>query len=229
MRTAIATVCISGTLEDKLVAAAAAGFDGVEIFEPDFVASSVVGGRGARPVRRTGAVHRPVPTRSATSTACTGGDPAGQSASRGTQVRRDGAVGHRPHPGLLLRRTRRVGRRRPIAEQLHQLASRGRRPGLAGVVRGTGLGPLREHLRAVVGDRPGRRSPGARTVRRQLPHPVPRFGPGRHRADPGREALLPATRRRPVHGHGRAAVEPALPGCSPARAPSTCPRSSATC
>src|SRR6185369_16027296 len=38
-RTAVATVCLSGTLDDKLVAAAAAGFDGVEIFEPDFVAS----------------------------------------------------------------------------------------------------------------------------------------------------------------------------------------------
>ena len=38
-RTALATVCISGTLEDKLAAAAAAGFDGVEIFEPDLVAS----------------------------------------------------------------------------------------------------------------------------------------------------------------------------------------------
>jgi 4-hydroxyphenylpyruvate dioxygenase len=38
-RTAIATVCLSGTLEDKLAAAAAAGFDGVEIFEPDLVAS----------------------------------------------------------------------------------------------------------------------------------------------------------------------------------------------
>jgi len=40
LRTALATVCISGALEDKLAAAAAAGFDGVEIFEPDFVASS---------------------------------------------------------------------------------------------------------------------------------------------------------------------------------------------
>lgn len=40
LRTAIATVCISGTLEDKLTAAAAAGFDGVEIFEPDFVMSA---------------------------------------------------------------------------------------------------------------------------------------------------------------------------------------------
>jgi 4-hydroxyphenylpyruvate dioxygenase len=37
--TAVATVCLSGTLEDKLVAAASAGFDGVEIFEPDFIAS----------------------------------------------------------------------------------------------------------------------------------------------------------------------------------------------
>ncbi|SNR36387.1 4-hydroxyphenylpyruvate dioxygenase [Haloechinothrix alba] len=39
MRTSIATVCLSGTLEDKLEAAAAAGFDGVEIFENDLIAS----------------------------------------------------------------------------------------------------------------------------------------------------------------------------------------------
>jgi 4-hydroxyphenylpyruvate dioxygenase len=36
-RTAIATVCLSGTLEEKLPAAAEAGFHGVEIFEPDLV------------------------------------------------------------------------------------------------------------------------------------------------------------------------------------------------
>ncbi|MFC7494426.1 MULTISPECIES: bifunctional sugar phosphate isomerase/epimerase/4-hydroxyphenylpyruvate dioxygenase family protein [unclassified Nocardioides] len=39
MRTSIATVCLSGTLTEKLHAAAEAGFDGVEIFEPDLVAS----------------------------------------------------------------------------------------------------------------------------------------------------------------------------------------------
>ncbi|MGM1058263.1 bifunctional sugar phosphate isomerase/epimerase/4-hydroxyphenylpyruvate dioxygenase family protein [Saccharothrix sp. Mg75] len=39
-RTAIATVCLSGTLEEKLDAAAAAGFDGVELFENDLVASA---------------------------------------------------------------------------------------------------------------------------------------------------------------------------------------------
>jgi 4-hydroxyphenylpyruvate dioxygenase len=38
-RRAIATVCLSGTLEDKLAAAAGAGFDGIELFEPDLLAS----------------------------------------------------------------------------------------------------------------------------------------------------------------------------------------------
>ncbi|PWC04697.1 bifunctional sugar phosphate isomerase/epimerase/4-hydroxyphenylpyruvate dioxygenase family protein [Mycetocola zhujimingii] len=39
MRTSIATVCLSGTLDQKLAAASEAGFDGVEIFEPDLIAS----------------------------------------------------------------------------------------------------------------------------------------------------------------------------------------------
>lgn len=37
MRRAIATVCLSGTIEEKLEAAAEAGFDAVELFEPDFL------------------------------------------------------------------------------------------------------------------------------------------------------------------------------------------------
>jgi 4-hydroxyphenylpyruvate dioxygenase len=39
MRTAIATVSLSGSLTEKLAACAAAGFDGVELFEPDLIAS----------------------------------------------------------------------------------------------------------------------------------------------------------------------------------------------
>ncbi|MCG2621062.1 sugar phosphate isomerase/epimerase and 4-hydroxyphenylpyruvate domain-containing protein [Arthrobacter sp. I2-34] len=39
MRTSIATVCLSGTLEEKLHACAQAGFDGVEIFEQDLLVS----------------------------------------------------------------------------------------------------------------------------------------------------------------------------------------------
>lgn len=41
MKTSIATVSISGTLRDKLEAIAAAGFDGIEIFEQDFIASDL--------------------------------------------------------------------------------------------------------------------------------------------------------------------------------------------
>jgi 4-hydroxyphenylpyruvate dioxygenase len=37
LRRSIATVCLSGTLDDKLTAAAAAGFDGIELFENDLV------------------------------------------------------------------------------------------------------------------------------------------------------------------------------------------------
>jgi 4-hydroxyphenylpyruvate dioxygenase len=39
MKTSIATVSISGSLTEKLHACAAAGFDGVEVFEPDVIAS----------------------------------------------------------------------------------------------------------------------------------------------------------------------------------------------
>ena len=38
MKTGIATVSISGNLEEKIDAIAAAGFDGIEIFEQDFIA-----------------------------------------------------------------------------------------------------------------------------------------------------------------------------------------------
>lgn len=41
MLTSIATVSLSGTFRDRLEAAAAAGFDGVEIFEQDFLASDL--------------------------------------------------------------------------------------------------------------------------------------------------------------------------------------------
>lgn len=39
VKTSIATVCLAGSLEEKMRAAAQAGFDGIEVFEPDLVAS----------------------------------------------------------------------------------------------------------------------------------------------------------------------------------------------
>ncbi|MCW2771462.1 MAG: 4-hydroxyphenylpyruvate dioxygenase [Aeromicrobium sp.] len=41
MRRSVATVCLSGSLAEKMHAAAAAGFDGIEVFEPDLVASEL--------------------------------------------------------------------------------------------------------------------------------------------------------------------------------------------
>lgn len=41
MRRSIATVCLSGSLEDKLAACADAGFDGIELFEQDLVVSDL--------------------------------------------------------------------------------------------------------------------------------------------------------------------------------------------
>lgn len=53
MKTCIATVSISGTLSEKLAAIAAAGFDGIEIFEQDFLAEDIA----PREVARMAADH----------------------------------------------------------------------------------------------------------------------------------------------------------------------------
>lgn len=54
MKTSIATVSVSGTFRDKLAAIAAAGFDGVEIFEQDFLASDHTPAEVGRMVRDHG-------------------------------------------------------------------------------------------------------------------------------------------------------------------------------
>ena len=54
MRTAIATVSISGDFQEKLAAIAAAGFDGIEIFENDFLAFDGLPRDAARLVRDHG-------------------------------------------------------------------------------------------------------------------------------------------------------------------------------
>ena len=54
MKTSIATVSLSGTLPEKLAAIAAAGFDGIEIFEQDFIASDFSPAEVGRMVRDHG-------------------------------------------------------------------------------------------------------------------------------------------------------------------------------
>ena len=41
MKTSIATVSINGTLKEKIIAIARAGFNGVEIFENDFLTNNL--------------------------------------------------------------------------------------------------------------------------------------------------------------------------------------------
>lgn len=54
MKTSIATVSLSGNLAEKLTAIAAAGFDGIEIFEQDFIASDFSPAEVGRMVRDQG-------------------------------------------------------------------------------------------------------------------------------------------------------------------------------
>lgn len=54
MKTSIATVSISGTLREKLTAIAAAGYDGIEIFEQDFIADDASPAEIGRMVRDHG-------------------------------------------------------------------------------------------------------------------------------------------------------------------------------
>ena len=137
---ALATVCISGTLEDKLTAAAAAGFDGVEIFEPDFVASPLVGGRGARTGAPTWACRSTSTSRSGTSTAA--GPEMLQANLRRAERKFD--VMEQLGTDLILVCSSvspdAVDDDDRIAEQLHQLAVPSARAGPAGVLRGAGLG-----------------------------------------------------------------------------------------
>ena len=89
MRVASPPSRLSGTLEEKLAAAAAAGFDGVEIFENDLVASPLSPGRGPRARSPTSAWRSTSTSRSATSRRCP--RPLARNLRRAeAQVRRDG-------------------------------------------------------------------------------------------------------------------------------------------
>ena len=129
IRRAIATVCLSGTLEDKLDAvAAAAGFDGVEIFENDLIASSSTPGGSAQAMRRPRPVNRPVPAVPGFRHGAA--RPARRERAAGrAQVRSDGRARHRHHAGLLLGGCRRRRGSGSIADQFDELAEHACRRG----------------------------------------------------------------------------------------------------
>ena len=118
MKTSIATVSLSGSLTEKLHACAAAGFDGVEMFEPDLIAND----HSPEEIRALAAgwVCRSTCTsRFATSRASTSDTFADNLRRAGRHLRHGAAPRHRHRAGLQQRRDRdrrlRRGVRRPAA------------------------------------------------------------------------------------------------------------------
>ena len=210
MRTSIATVCISGTLVEKLHACAEAGFDGVEIFEPDLVASPASPEEIAALAQRLGLDRRPLPAVPRRRGGHRGRVRRGAAPSPG-QVRADAAARRRHPPRLQQRRHRDDRRRRGLGRPAAPARRRGGRARRPAGLRGAGVGQVRRRLPAGLADRRAGGPPGRGHLPRQLPHPLPRPRPGRDRGDPGRQDLLPAAGRRPGAHHGRPVLEPAPP------------------
>ena len=211
MRTSIATVCLSGTLIEKLHACAEAGFDGVEVFEPDLVASpaspeevAALAGRlglsldlyqpfrDAEGVTDDGVRARCCTAPGPSSGSCSGSASTPCSSAATSAPRRSTTTRCRPH------QLRRLG---------DEAEAHGVRLAYEALAWGRFVDDYRRAWRIVeLADHPA-----VGRLPRQLPHPVPRPRPRRDRADPGRQDLLPAARRRPGADHGRAVLEPAPP------------------
>ena len=159
----IATVCLSGTLEEKLLAAADAGFDAVELFEPDLIGSPSSPSEVRERADALGlriALYQPFRDFEAVPEALL------QRNLRRAEAKFDvmealGAdtmlVPSTVHPES-------IDDDALAAEQLHALAERAADAWPARRVRGARLGPPRERVRARVADRRGGRPSGARRL-----------------------------------------------------------------
>ena len=122
MRKGIATVSLSGLLADKLEAVAAAGFDGVEIFDNDLVACPMPRARSrSRPGAPTSASRSTCSSRSATSRASARELRRDPAAGPGQARRRRRARRRGPPWSLLPRGPGRRGRPRPRRRAAHGL------------------------------------------------------------------------------------------------------------
>ncbi len=209
MKTSIATVSLSGDLPEKLSAIARAGFDGVEIFENDFLAFDLSAREAGRLVREEGLEitlfqpfrdfeglpRAPAPARLR---------------PRRAQVRHMQELGAdlllvcsnvSPHA---------LGGIDRAADDLAALGARAARRGLR-IGYEASPGAASSTITATLGDRPPRRPSRRRPHPRQLPHPRPRH---RHRLDPRhprRPPLPRPARRRPQARPRPALLEPPLP------------------
>ena len=213
MRTSIATVCLSGTLTDKLHAAADAGFDGVEIFEPDLVASPASPEEIVALAARLGLtldLYQPF-----------------RDAEGVTEAEFEGVLRRARAKFALMQRlgmdtmlvcsnvaTATIDDDDVSAVAAAPAGRGGRGARRPDRLRGARLGPVRRRLPSRLADRRARGPRRRRDLPRQLPHPLPGPRPCRDRGHPGLEDLLPPARRRAVADHGRAvlvAPPPAVP------------------
>ena len=211
MRTSIATVCLSGTLTQKLHACADAGFDGVEVFEPDLVAAPQSPEEIRALADRLGlTLDLFQPFRDAEGVDA--GDVRRQPAAGRGQVRPHAAPGHGHDAGLQQRRHRHRRRRRRVGRP----AARARRP-RRGVrrparVRGAGLGPLRRRLPPRLADRRAGRPPAGRASASTASTSSPAATTRRRSSEiPGEKVFFLQLADAPAAEHGRAVVEPAPP------------------
>ena len=221
MHRSIATVSLSGTLRQKLEAIAAAGFDGIELFENDFINFNGSRRRAARDRRRPGPEHRPVPAVPRFRGHARGAVPAQPGACR-AQVRPDAGAGcadwccaartprrwSSTSPEL---RGRRNCTNWPSARRGATCASASRRwPGAA---TSTCYGQAWDIVRRADHPHLGLILDSFHTLSLK-------DDPAGIADIPGRQDLLPADGRRAAAGDGRAAVGaplPLLPGPGPVR------------
>ncbi len=206
----IATVCLSGTLEDKLSAAAAARFQGIEIFEPDLIASPWSPRQVRQECARRGLsidVYQPFRDFEAV--------PPDMFEANLRRAERKFEVLEQLGVDTMLVTSSvspdAVDDDDLAAEQLHELAARAERQRPAHRLRSAGVGQVRQHLRACVANRAARQPSRPRPVSGQLPRAVPRR---RRRGNQGRarfQVVPRAAGRRAAAEHGRGGVEPTPP------------------
>ena len=210
MKTSIATVSISGDLREKLAAIAAAGFDGVEIFENDFLAFDGTPAEVGRMVRDHGLeITLFQPFRDFE------GMPEPQRARAFDRAERKFDLMGELGTDLMLVCSNvsppALGGIDRAADDFRELGERAAQARPARRLRGARLGPPHQRSSRRLGDRAPRRSSRHRSDPRFLPH----AGAADRRRDdprhPRRPHLHRAARRRAADRHGPALLEPPLP------------------
>ena len=211
MKFSIATVSLGGTLPEKLAAIAAAGFDGVEIFEADVLAHEGSPAEIGRMVRDHGPRDRRLPAvprlRGHARAAAQPRLRAGEAQVRADDRARRAVASSSARTSRRCRSAASTARRPTCASSAAIADGFGIEIGFEALAWGRHVSRLPRRL----GGGAPRRPPAARHHPRQLPRAVARAAGRRDPRDPGRPDHLRAARRRAADGDGPAAVVAALP------------------